>query len=119
MRARRELAALRPSYVRLLVDWAELQPLANRPPDLAAPVSGCARTVGPCAPYPGLKGELEAIASERRRPQGGRRSGPEVLFDMLGVPSWAAAPASGCELEGDPERRPRARRGGRRAATGR
>ena len=72
MRARRELAALRPAYVRLLVDWAALQPRADRPADLAAPVSGCARTVGPCAPYPGLRAELEAIASERRARSAGR-----------------------------------------------
>ena len=101
-RARRQLAALRPAYVRLLVDWAALQPRADRPADLAAPVSGCARTVGPCAPYPGLKGELEAIASERRARRAAGESGPEVLIDVLGVPPWAAAPASGCELEGAP-----------------
>ncbi len=99
-RARRELAALRPAYVRLLVDWAALQPRADRPPDLAAPVSGCARSVGPCAPYPGLKGELEAIASERRARRAAGERGPEVLLDVLGVPPWAAAPASGCELPG-------------------
>lgn len=102
VRSRRELGALRPAYVRLLVDWAALQPRSDRPADLAGPVSGCARSVGPCAPYPGLKGELEAIASEQRirRRTGG--TGPEVLIDVLGVPGWAAAPASGCELQGAP-----------------
>ncbi len=102
VRARRQLAALRPAYVRLLVDWAALQPRAEHPADLAAPVSGCARTVGPCAAYPGLKGELEAIASERRARRAAGESGPEVLIDVLGVPPWAAAPAAGCEPEGAP-----------------
>ena len=102
VRARGELAALRPAYVRLLVDWAALQPRADRPADLAAPVSGCARTVGPCAPFPGLKGDLEAIASARRARSAAGEAGPEVLIDVLGVPPWAAAPASGCELHGAP-----------------
>ncbi len=102
VRARGELAALRPAYVRLLVDWAALQPRADRPADLTAPVSGCARTVGPCAPFPGLKGDLEAIASARRARSAAGEAGPEVLIDVLGVPPWAAAPASGCELEGAP-----------------
>src|SRR5438128_4252472 len=61
--ARQELTALHPSYVRLLVDWAALQPDPNRPPALEAPASGCARQVGPCGPYAGIREQLAAIAS--------------------------------------------------------
>jgi len=100
--ARRELSALQPAYIRLLVDWAALQPNPGRPPDLTLPASGCARTVGPCAPYPGLGGELAAIASEQRARRAAGQAGPEVLIDILGAPSWAAAAPSGCELAGAP-----------------
>ena len=72
----------------------------DRPPDLAASVDGCARTVGPCAPYPGLRGDLEAIASEQAARRAAGEAGPEVLIDVLGVPAWAAAPPSGCEPPG-------------------
>src|SRR6202011_5037189 len=41
--ARRALTALHPTYLRLLVDWAALQPRRDRPPHLKLPVSGCAR----------------------------------------------------------------------------
>jgi len=102
VRSRRELGALHPAYLRLLVDWAALQPRGGRPADLTGPVSGCARSVGPCASYPGLKGELEAIASEQQARSRTGGTGPEVLIDVLGVPAWAAAPASGCELQDAP-----------------
>ena len=64
--ARGELTALHPTYLRLLVDWATLQPDPRRPPALDAPVSGCARRVGPCGPYAGIRDELAAIASQQR-----------------------------------------------------
>jgi hypothetical protein len=100
--ARRELSALHPAYIRLLVDWAAVQPRADRPPDLALAASGCARAVGPCAPYPGLGAELAAIASQQRARRAAGQAGPEVLIDILGAPAWAAAPPSGCELAGAP-----------------
>ena len=65
-RARKQLSTLHPTYVRLLIDWAALQPAADRPPDLEAQASGCARTLRPCAPYAGVRAELEAIASQQR-----------------------------------------------------
>ncbi|HUH80095.1 MAG TPA: hypothetical protein VLZ06_02110 [Solirubrobacteraceae bacterium] len=99
-RGRRELAALQPEYIRLLVDWAALQPRADDPPELGLAVSGCARTVGPCGPYPGLSGELAAIASQQRARRAAGRAGPEVLIDILGAPAWASAQPSGCELAG-------------------
>ncbi|HEY4895582.1 MAG TPA: hypothetical protein VII01_05790 [Solirubrobacteraceae bacterium] len=97
--ARRELDALHPSYVRLLIDWAALQPSAERPPDLAASVDGCARGVGPCVPYAGVRDELAAIAARQReaRRQGGSVG---VVLDLFGVPAWAARAPSGCETPG-------------------
>ena len=100
--ARRELTALRPTYLRLFLDWQALQPQAGRAADLAGPVSGCARTVGPCGPYPGLAGELAAIASRQRARRAAGQAGPEVLIDVVGAPRWAASAPSGCELQGAP-----------------
>jgi len=96
--ARRELTALHPRYVRLLVDWAALQPDAAHPPNLELPTSGCARTVGPCAPYAGLRAEFEALGAQQRAARSGAAPGFEVVLDVFGTPEWAAAPASGCEL---------------------
>lgn len=97
--ARRELTALHPAYVRLLIDWAALQPRADRPPDLEAGVDGCARLVGPCAAFRGIRDELAAIASQQRAARGdGER--PAVVIDIFGAPAWAAQAPSGCELPG-------------------
>ncbi len=100
MQARQQLAALHPRYVRLLVDWAALQPLSSEPPALEAPVDGCARGLPPCGAYPGLAGELAAVASEQRAARAERRPEPEVVLDLLGAPAWAALPAHGCERPG-------------------
>jgi hypothetical protein len=79
--------------VRLLIDWAALQPDPSRPPDLEATVAGCARTTAPCVGYGGVAAELAAIAARQRSdPQGYR-----VLVDVLGMPAWAAAPPHGCD----------------------
>ena len=97
--ARQELTALHPTYLRLLVDWAVLQPSPNRPPQLEAPVSGCARRVGPCAAYAGIRDELAAIASQQRA--AGTRAGAnpdfQVVIDIFGTPPWAARALSGCQ----------------------
>jgi hypothetical protein len=90
--AGRELAELRPRYVRLLIDWAALQPDPSRPPDLEAAVAGCARTTAPCLGYGGVAAELAAVAARQRSDPGGYR----VLVDVLGMPAWAAAPRHGC-----------------------
>jgi hypothetical protein len=94
--AARELSVLHPSYLRLLVDWAALQPNPDRPPALGASVSGCARRVGPCGPYAGLRDELAAIASKQRAAPGGF----QVVIDVFGSPAWAARAPSGCERAG-------------------
>jgi hypothetical protein len=96
--ARTQLAALRPTYLRLLVNWAALQPKPGRPPGLEAAVSGCARAVGPCGAYAGFAGELAAIASQQRA--AGAGGGFQVVIDILGTPAWAARAASGCETPG-------------------
>ena len=92
LEARRALSALHPRYVRLLVDWAALQPDPRRRPALAARVPGCARSVEPCAPFDGVQAQLEAIASQQRA-----SGGFQVLVDILAAPAWALAPAHGCE----------------------
>jgi hypothetical protein len=89
--ARESLAALHPAYVRLLVDWARVQPRADLTPDWALPSDGCARGIAPCAPFAGIAGELAAIGAEQRA--GVRVQAIVVLF---GTPDWAAAHTPGC-----------------------
>lgn len=98
--ARQELTAIHPRYVRLLVDWAALQPRRERAANLDGPVDGCARGVGPCSTYAGIRGELAAIATQQRAARAEGRDGFEVVLDLFGVPPWAAASARGCELAG-------------------
>jgi len=98
--AREQLTAIHPRYIRLLVDWAALQPQRERPANLEGPIDGCARGVGPCAPYAGVREELAAIATQQRAARAEGREGFEVVLDVFGVPPWAAVPASGCELPG-------------------
>jgi hypothetical protein len=90
------LTALHPTYIRLLVDWAALQPSAGETPSLDAMVDGCARAVGPCGPYAGLRDELAAIASQQRAAPGSF----QVVLDVFGAPAWAARAPHGCELAG-------------------
>ena len=99
---RKELSALRPRYYRLLIDWAELQPSRSAPADLERPVDGCARGVPPCGSYRGIAGELEAIASQQRAARERNEDEPQVVIDILGVPSWAVLPPHGCEAPGTP-----------------
>jgi hypothetical protein len=95
--AREQLSALHPSYVRLLIDWAALQPDPRQPPAFEARVSGCARAIGPCTAYGGVREELAAIASQQRASAGAEF---QVVIDIFGTPEWAAQPASGCERGG-------------------
>jgi hypothetical protein len=94
--ARVGLTALHPRYLRLLIDWAALQPHADGAAALAASVDGCARLSGPCAAYGGVRAELAAIASQQRADPGAF----EVVVDVLGAPTWAARTPSGCEPPG-------------------
>ncbi|MHB8531572.1 MAG: hypothetical protein ACYDC2_02515 [Solirubrobacteraceae bacterium] len=94
--AHAQLSALHPRYVRLLIDWAALQPDPARPPALDAPVAGCARASGPCASYDGVAAELRALAAQQRSAPGGY----QAVIDILGAPAWAVQPAPGCEPPG-------------------
>jgi len=98
--ARRSLSALHPRYYRLLVDWAALQPAPGRPPALDAPVDGCARGAPPCGSYPGIEGELAAIASQQRAARAAGEAVPQVVIDLLGAPAWATLAPHGCEAPG-------------------
>lgn len=105
--ARERLAALHPRYVRLLVDWAALAPDPHRAPALDSPVDGCARALGPCGAYAGIRDELRALAAQQRAAAAEGRPGYEVVLDLFGTPAWAARPASGCEpAETQPFSRP-------------
>ncbi len=98
--ARRALAALRPEYLRVLVDWAALQPAAGRPADLAERVGGCARGLPPCGTYEGVVAQLAAVAAQQRAARAEGRPAPQLVLDILGVPAWAADTAHGCESAG-------------------
>jgi hypothetical protein len=89
-RFRDALAALRPSYVRVLVDWSVVQPGARRPPDWTQAQDGCDRGRPPCAPYAGTRDRLRAIRALGARP----------LLLVYGTPGWAASPPQGCERPG-------------------
>lgn len=52
--------------------------------------------MGPCAPYAGVRAELEAIAARQRRAPGSF----QVVIQIFGTPGWAAQPRSGCEGAG-------------------
>ncbi len=84
------LVALRPAYVRVLVDWSRLQPVPGRPPDLAAPADGCMRGISPCLPWGGLRDTLRAV----------RALGAEPVLVLYGTPEWAATRVDGCTRRG-------------------
>jgi hypothetical protein len=94
--ARARLTALQPGYVRLLVDWAALQPSAAAPPAVEGAVDGCARATAPCAGYRGIAAELAAIADQQRVARASGQTFPVVLV-VFGVPAWAARAPGGCE----------------------
>ncbi|HZO35628.1 MAG TPA: hypothetical protein VFB41_02005 [Solirubrobacteraceae bacterium] len=87
---RDRLVALKPDYVRVLVDWARLQPERGRAPDFAQPADGCLRGGPPCAPYAGLRATLDAIARLKAEP----------VLVLYGTPPWAARRVAGCERPG-------------------
>ena len=102
---RDRLAGLRPRYLRVPVYWSQLQPDPATPPDLAKPADGCLRGIAPCAPFAGLREELQAIASlQQAAPRG---TAPQVEVVISGVPGWAAEPPTGCERsDAGPDSRP-------------
>jgi hypothetical protein len=88
---RERLAALHPDYLRVVVDWAKLQPTPGRPASLTATEDGCERGAGPCAAYAGLRDLFAAIASH---------PGLVPVVVVYGAPAWAARAPAGCERPG-------------------
>jgi hypothetical protein len=88
---RDKLAAIRPAYFRLVLDWASIQPTAEAPANLASPQAGCMREVGPCLGWGGVREQLRALASRQRQ------GGWTTLVVITSTPDWAASPAGGCE----------------------
>src|SRR4051794_3693885 len=101
---RDQLAAIRPDFFRLVIDWPSIQPSADQPADLSAPHAGCIREVGPCLGWFGVRDQLRALASRQRE------GGWQALVVITGTPDWAASPPSGCERKqaGPSSRPPRA-----------
>ena len=113
--ARDALGAIKPSFYRLVIDWASVQPSADAPADLSAPNGGCMRAIGPCLGYAGVRDQLRALASRQRE------GGWQALAVLTTTPDWAAAPPAGCERPGtrDRNRPPRAEALGRLPAADR
>ncbi|MEJ7824644.1 MAG: hypothetical protein WKF48_04410 [Solirubrobacteraceae bacterium] len=88
------VAALKPRYVRVLVDWNRIQPRKGQRPNWDAPAGGCPRHVPRCKSA-GLRGLLEAIRS-----RGQADGGWKVVIVPYFTPRWAARPRTGCERRG-------------------
>ncbi len=83
---RDRLAALRPRYVRVLIDWEKLQPDPSAPPRFDLPSDGCMRGGPPCAPHNGIRDVLGALAARRSAGE----DGWEPVVVIYGTPDWAA-----------------------------
>lgn len=83
---RDRVAALRPRYVRILIDWEKVQPDAAGPPRFDLPGDGCMRGEPPCAPNAGIRDVLRALAARRA----GGEPGWEPVVVVYGTPAWAA-----------------------------
>ena len=93
-RWRDQVARIRPSYYRLVLDWRSLQPDPDGPLVVDRERSGCLRARPPCAAYGGLREQLQALAA--RQAQGGW----QTVVAIADTPDWAAEPPSGCERPG-------------------
>ncbi|MGI8622395.1 MAG: hypothetical protein ACR2NB_02660 [Solirubrobacteraceae bacterium] len=88
----RALAAIRPTYYRLVVDWAK----SVRPDgsfDVAHPQGGCLRALPPCAGFAGVRAQLRAVAAAQRAAPGRFR----VMVVFTDTPARFARPPGGCE----------------------
>jgi hypothetical protein len=63
-RWRPAMADIAPAYQRIVVVWSQSVG-ADGTYDPVAPQTGCMRDVGPCAPWEGLRAQLEALPPER------------------------------------------------------
>lgn len=84
--SRDRITALRPRYVRVLIDWEKLQPARDIPPSLRVAADGCSRGVGPCAPHDGAADVLRALAQRQADDPGFW----EPVVVIYGTPVWAA-----------------------------
>jgi hypothetical protein len=87
-----ELVALRPNYVRVLVPWERLQPLARLKPNWDAPFGGCPKAAPVCKTERGMRGLLRAI-KHRQDVDGGWK----ILVVPYFTPPWAASQYFGCQ----------------------
>ena len=87
------LGKLQPAFYRLVIEWNRVQPMADQPPNLDHPETGCMREVQPCLWWGGVREQLRALASRQRQ------GGWEGLAVITGTPDWAAQPPSGCERD--------------------
>lgn len=90
---RDRLAALKPAFFRLMVDWSRVQPSADAPPNWDAAGDGCLRGAQPCAATRGIRQLVRAIAA--RRAVDGFDSW-QVVVSPYGAPDWALEPQQGC-----------------------
>ncbi len=90
-RWRREVGGIRPAYFRIVLDWASLQPAADRRADLALPQAGCMRAIPPCSGFAGVRDQLRALASRQREGDW------EAVVVITGSPTWAVGSPEGCE----------------------
>jgi hypothetical protein len=98
------LAAIKPRFFRLMIDWPAIQPQQTDHADLAQYNGGCERTVPPCQPYGGLTDVFKALASRQKE------GGWQALVVINGTPAWAVPDPSGCSraADGTRSRLPRA-----------
>jgi hypothetical protein len=96
--ARDRVAALKPTYYRLMVDWRRLQPTAGAPPNWDAPSDGCIRGEPPCAESAGIRALLQAVR-DRQQADGGW----QVVVTFYGTPDWALrGGVAGCGVDRRP-----------------
>jgi len=92
---RDRLAALRPGWFRLMIDWSRVQPSADAAPDWDQAGDGCLRGAQPCGATGGVRDLLRAVR-DRRAADGGW----EIVASPYGAPDWALTPAPGCPSGG-------------------
>ncbi|HEV2776259.1 MAG TPA: hypothetical protein VGV90_11765 [Solirubrobacteraceae bacterium] len=85
-----KVIALKPTYVRVLIPWERLQPIAGRKPNWDAPFGGCPKINPGCRSERGMRSLLNAIRL-RQAADGGWK----VLAVPYFTPLWAMADAPG------------------------
>ena len=85
-----KVVALKPAYVRVLIPWERLQPIAGRKPNWDAPLGGCPKINPGCRSERGMRGLLNAIKL-RQAADGGWK----ILAVPYFTPLWAVARAPG------------------------